>query len=65
MRERAFIIHGYLGNPAEAWIPWLKAMLEKRGSQVCLPAMPHPDRPAISEWIYFIGKLVATGMQKP
>ena len=58
MRERAFIIHGYLGYPTEAWLPWLKAKLEKRGYQVWLPAMPHPDRPAISEWIDFIGKLV-------
>jgi hypothetical protein len=58
MRERAFIIHGYLGYPAEAWLPWLKAMLEKRGYQVWLPAMPHPDRPAIPEWTDFIGKLV-------
>jgi uncharacterized protein len=58
MRERAFIIHGFLGYPTEAWLPWLKAMLEKRGYQVWLPAMPHPDRPAIPEWIDFIGKLV-------
>jgi predicted alpha/beta hydrolase family esterase len=58
MRERAFIIHGYLGFPEEAWLPWLKAMLEKRGYEVWLPAMPHPDRPAIPEWVDFIGKLV-------
>jgi uncharacterized protein len=58
MRERAFIIHGYLGYPAEAWLPWLKEMLEKRGYQVWLPAMPHPDRPEIPEWIDFLGKLV-------
>jgi predicted alpha/beta hydrolase family esterase len=58
MGERAFIIHGYLGYPEEAWLPWLKAMLEKRGYQVWLPAMPHPDRPGISEWVDFIGKLV-------
>ena len=58
MRDRAFIIHGYLGYPEEAWLPWLKAMLEKRGYQVWLPAMPHPDRPAIPEWTAFIAKLV-------
>jgi predicted alpha/beta hydrolase family esterase len=58
MRERAFIIHGYLGYPEEAWLPWLKAMLEKRGYQVWLPAMPHPDRPAIREWVDFIVGLV-------
>jgi predicted alpha/beta hydrolase family esterase len=64
MRERAFIIHGYLGYPAEAWLPWLKAMLENRGYQVWLPAMPHPDRPAIPEWIDFIGKLVGNPDEK-
>jgi predicted alpha/beta hydrolase family esterase len=58
MRERAFIIHGYLGYPSEAWLPWLKAMLENRGFQVWLPAMPHPERPAIPEWIDFIRTLV-------
>jgi hypothetical protein len=60
MGDRAFIIHGYLGYPTEAWLPWLKTMLEKRGYQVWLPAMPHPDRPAIPEWIDFIGKLVGS-----
>jgi hypothetical protein len=33
--EFAFIILGYLGYPEEAWLRWLKAMLEKRGYQVC------------------------------
>lgn len=58
MRERAFIIHGYQGYPAEAWLPWLKVRLEERGYHVFLPAMPHPDRPTIPEWIDFIAKLV-------
>jgi len=58
MRERAFIIHGYLGYPGEAWLPWLKVMLENRGYQVWLPAMPHPDQPTIPEWIDFIRELV-------
>jgi predicted alpha/beta hydrolase family esterase len=55
---RAFIIHGYLSNPAEAWLPWLRAELERRGCTVALPAMPNPDRPVISEWIAFIAGLV-------
>jgi predicted alpha/beta hydrolase family esterase len=58
MQERAFIIHGYLGYPGEAWQPWLKAELEKRGYEVALPEMPHADRPTIPEWIGFISKLV-------
>jgi len=64
MPERAFIIHGYLGYPDEAWQPWLKAELERRGYEVALPEMPHPDRPVISEWIGFIAKLVGRPDEK-
>ena len=56
--KRAFIIHGYQGFPGEAWLPWLKVQLEKRGFQASLPAMPHPNRPTIGEWIPFIARLV-------
>jgi hypothetical protein len=58
MRKRAFIIHGYMGYPQEAWLPWLKTELEERGYLVSLPAMPNPDRPTIPEWIEFIAKIV-------
>jgi predicted alpha/beta hydrolase family esterase len=58
MQERAFIIHGYMGYPQEAWLPWLKGELEARGYSVSLPLMPHPDRPTIGEWVEFIGALV-------
>ena len=56
--KRAFIIHGYQSFPEEAWLPWLKAELEKRGYTVWLPAMPNPDRPTIGAWIPFISNLV-------
>jgi predicted alpha/beta hydrolase family esterase len=56
--KRAFIFHGYLSSPNEAWLPWLRGELEERGYLVSLPHMPHPDRPVISEWIDFIAKLV-------
>jgi predicted alpha/beta hydrolase family esterase len=58
MTNRAFIIHGYLSNPEEAWLPWLKDKLEKRGYLVSSPAMPRPNEPIISEWINFIAELV-------
>jgi hypothetical protein len=58
MRARAFIIHGYMGYPREAWLPWLKEELEGRGYAVSLPLMPHPDRPTIGEWVDFIDGLV-------
>jgi predicted alpha/beta hydrolase family esterase len=58
MQRRAFIIHGYLGYPEEAWLPWLRRELEARGFNVSLPRMSHPDRPTIAEWVGFIERLV-------
>ncbi len=58
MSRRAFIIHGYLSHPDEAWLPWLKAELVKQGYVVSLPAMPHPERPIVSDWVAFITQLV-------
>lgn len=58
MPKRAFIIHGYLSSPEEAWLPWLKGELKNRGYVVNLPAMPHPNFPVIAEWISFIANLV-------
>jgi predicted alpha/beta hydrolase family esterase len=58
MATRAFIIHGYLSHPEEAWLPWLKRELERKGCSVSLPAMPQPDRPEMGEWTAFITALV-------
>jgi hypothetical protein len=51
MTKRAFIIHGYLSFPEEAWLPWMKCELERRGYQTALPAMPNPNAPVICEWL--------------
>jgi uncharacterized protein len=56
--KRVFIIHGWGGLPEEAWFPWLKDELEKRGYEVSVPAMPDPDEPKIETWIPFLAKLV-------
>lgn len=61
---RAFIIHGYLGYPEEAWLPWLKRELEGRGYQVSLPSMPNADRPTIPGWTSFIRGLVGAPDRK-
>jgi predicted alpha/beta hydrolase family esterase len=58
VQKRAFIIHGYLGYPEEAWLPWLKGQLDARGYLVYLPRMPNPERPTIDEWVSFIAELV-------
>lgn len=58
MPTRAFIIHGYLSYPEEAWLPWMKRALEEKGCVVALPAMPRPDHPVIQEWLEFLTQLV-------
>jgi predicted alpha/beta hydrolase family esterase len=58
MQKRAFIIHGYLGYPDEAWLPWLRRQLVERGYVVSLPLMPNPAGPTIEEWVGFIAALV-------
>lgn len=49
--RRVFIVHGWDGSPNEGWFPWLKAELEKRGYAISVPALPHPERPTIEDWV--------------
>lgn len=58
MAKRVFIIHGWSGSPLEAWIPWLKAELQKEEFRVSAPSMPDPDRPRISTWVKAVGGAV-------
>lgn len=59
--RRVFIVHGWDGHPNEGWFPWLKAELEKRGYVVSVPAMPHPEKPTIEDWV----PALATTVGKP
>jgi hypothetical protein len=56
--KRVFIIHGWGGFPEEAWIPWLKKELQKKGFEVFNPAMPDTNNPKIDVWINALKKLV-------
>jgi predicted alpha/beta hydrolase family esterase len=56
--KRAFIIYGRGGYPTEAWQPWLKRELSRRGYRVTLPTMPNADHPDMLEWLHLISKLV-------
>lgn len=51
MSKRAFIIHGWGGNPEEGWFPWLKQQLIHKGYKVFVPAMPETDNPTITAWV--------------
>lgn len=56
--KRAFIIHGWDGAPDNAWIPWLKRELEKKGFKVIAPKMPTPNAPRINTWTAHLTKQV-------
>ena len=56
--KRAFIVHGWADHPENAWFPWLKSELEKRGYKVQAPVMPNAKRPAIDAWVGHLSKLL-------
>lgn len=58
MKKRVFIIHGWGGNPAEHWLPWLKSQLQQKGYEVSVPAMPNTDKPIIKEWVEYLSVCV-------
>ncbi len=49
--KRAFIFHGWGGNPNGGFKPWLKRELEKQGYQVVVPVMPDTEQPNMGEWL--------------
>jgi len=57
-KKRAYIIHGWGGNPQQAWIPWLKRSLESKGVSVVAPQMPDEEHPRIDLWVGFLDGLV-------
>ncbi len=56
--KRFFIVHGWDGFPEEGWFPWLKKKLEAEAFTVIVPAMPHPEKPMIAEWVQYLSYIV-------
>ena len=56
--KKAYIIHGWGGNPQESWLPWLKEELEKRNFKVNIIKMPNPNHPTIKSWVGKLEKVV-------
>lgn len=56
--KRAFLIHGWEGDPEEEWRPWLKKELEKKGFEVYVPAMPDTATPTMEKWVPFLAEIV-------
>jgi len=45
------LVHGLLGNPKNAWFPWLIHELDSRGYGVNSLKMPNPAAPSRSAWV--------------
>ena len=58
MSKRAFIVHGWGGNPEEGWFPWLKKELEANGFQVSVPQLPETNTPHINAWVPALARTV-------
>ena len=56
--KRIFIIHGWGGNPKEAWLSWLMKGLSSKGIVAYAPTMPNTENPKIDVWIPFLKKIV-------
>ncbi|MBM3230492.1 serine hydrolase family protein [Candidatus Pacearchaeota archaeon] len=49
--KRVVLVHGWDGVPDDAWKPWLKEQLEKKGWKWIAPQFPGGEHPTIDEWM--------------
>lgn len=59
--KKAFMIHGFNGEPNGGWRPWLMGELAKNDIWACSLAMPTPDAPVKNEWV----KTISLAIQNP
>lgn len=64
MDKKVFLIHGWGGNPENAWFPWLKKELEKKGFKVIVPEMPNTEEPEIKAWTSKLKEVVSEVNEK-
>jgi uncharacterized protein len=48
--KRVYLVHGWDGNPDNAWFPWLKERLQQAGFQTNALVMPTPEEPDPQTW---------------
>lgn len=58
MENKVFIIHGWQGNPRDAWKTWLKDELEQRKYHVVAPSLPGADNPRLADWLAKMHKTI-------
>jgi uncharacterized protein len=51
MVKRVLFAHGWDGVPDDAWKPWLKGELEKKGWEWVAPQLPGGEYPVCVEWV--------------
>ncbi len=56
--KRVFIVHGWAGNPKQAWFPWIEKELISKGFEVIIPKMPNSLEPEINEWVNHLERSV-------
>jgi hypothetical protein len=56
--KRVIIVHGWAGNPKQAWFPWIEKELKTKGFEVIIPKMPNTLAPKIDEWVEHLSKTV-------
>jgi len=53
-----YVVHGVRSSPSDAWFPWLKEELAKKGHNVVILDMPNPDSARRREWLPFLKEKV-------
>lgn len=56
--KRVIIVHGWAGNPKQAWFPWIQKELISKGFEVIIPKMPNTLTPKIDEWVSHLSEIV-------
>jgi predicted alpha/beta hydrolase family esterase len=64
MQKRVVIVHGWDNNPEDAWFPWLRTELEKRGFKVIVPQLPDAAIPRIEKWVPALAQAVGTATEQ-
>jgi hypothetical protein len=57
---KAYIVHGWDGNPDEPVLKWLRLELEKLDWEVVAPAMPNPETPTIESWLQKLKEIIGS-----
>jgi predicted alpha/beta hydrolase family esterase len=49
--KKIILVHGWDGNPTDAWKTWLKNEVEEKGFKFIAPQMPGGKYPLLEDWL--------------